>query len=102
MLRTQVVDMLVTFEDENVLKEARRRFQTHVAGTHTVPADIRKAVYVAAVMDAHHQPSSWDSLFKLYEGTDLNEERLRIALALGHARSKDLLLKVSYQYNIIT
>ncbi|OQR67760.1 puromycin-sensitive aminopeptidase-like [Tropilaelaps mercedesae] len=94
ILRNRLLGMMVTFGDEKVLKEARRRFGNYVAGTGTIAADARKAVYRAAIMDVDKHPSTWDDLLKLYNAADMQEEAVRIASSLGYARNKDTLLKV--------
>lgn len=98
-MRTQLVNALVTLGDESVLAEARRRFDNYIAGSGTIPADVRKAVYKAVAMEAHKQPALWDELMKLVKTTDLQEEIVRIQTSFGFARSKDLLLKVRVTRN---
>lgn len=95
MLRSRVLGILVTFADEKIIAEARRRFDAHVAGSGSIPADLRKAVYRAMAMEAHKHPTLWDDLHKLAKASDLQEEIVRIYSSLGFARSKDLLLKVT-------
>lgn len=48
LLRSIVINRLVTAEDEGVLAEATKRFEAHVAGTSILPADLRTVVYKAA------------------------------------------------------
>ena len=60
-----VLNKMVTFGDEKVLAEAKRRFDLHVAGTRILPADLRGTVYrsVAKDMDA----KTWDIFMQLYK-----------------------------------
>lgn len=44
LLRSLVLECLVMFEDEGVLKEAKQRFQAHFDGTCLLPPDLCKVV----------------------------------------------------------
>lgn len=94
-MRTKVLEMMVKFKNDQVLQEARRRFGDHVNGTQTIPPDGRNAVYAATAMNAHLDRSLWNDLWKLFGEAELHEERLRIAMSLCKAQSKELLLQVS-------
>jgi len=56
MLRSVVISRLVWCGDEEVLKEARRRFTLHTSNTQQISPDLRTSVYRAALLsgDAHN------------------------------------------------
>lgn len=65
LLRSLVLLQLVKFGDEQVLAEARKRFDDHVSGKKILHADLRSPVYrgVAKKMDA----KTWDTFMTLYK-----------------------------------
>ena len=49
MLRSLVLNRMGSLDHESTKKEAARRFELHVSGKETLPADLRSAVYKAAI-----------------------------------------------------
>lgn len=47
LLRPLVIGRLIAFDDQEVIAEARKRFDGHVNGTSLIPADLRLVVYRA-------------------------------------------------------
>ncbi|RWS09721.1 Puromycin-sensitive aminopeptidase-like protein [Dinothrombium tinctorium] len=81
LLRSVVIMKLILFEDAKLIEEAKSRFENHVNGTAIIPADLRTSVYGAVAKDCNNE--TFETLFKLYRMTDLQEEKMRIARALG-------------------
>lgn len=85
LLRTVIIGRLIAFEDENVLSEARRRFDGHVNGTLVISADLRDVIYKAvAVGDSDGK--GLERLFQIYRNTDLQEEKGRVMRAIGKVK----------------
>lgn len=84
MLRSLVLNRLISFRDEPVISEAvRRRFYDHYKGIKLLPADLRGPVFKAVSMRADNP--EYNRLFDLYDKSDLQEEKVIIAIALGSA-----------------
>ncbi|XP_022705522.1 puromycin-sensitive aminopeptidase-like isoform X2 [Varroa jacobsoni] len=92
LLRTVVLSMLVTFNDAEILAEARTRFNAYVDGRRILSADIRSPVYhaVAKTVDS----TSWAQLIKLHKEANLQEEAERILIALGDVPTPEYIQKV--------
>ncbi|XP_003746515.1 puromycin-sensitive aminopeptidase [Galendromus occidentalis] len=92
LLRVQVLTMLVTFGDKEVLGEARRRFADHVSKKKILMADIRQPVYRAMAKTMNSE--TWVRMMKLHKETTLKEEANRIANSLGHVVDEYYIQKV--------
>lgn len=92
LLRSLVLSKLADFNEKSFAGEARKLFDTHVAGTHLIPADTRSAVYCSVARNA--DVFVWQSFFKLFRETDQQEEKDRIAYALGCLPTEERMYKV--------
>ncbi|XP_001599897.2 puromycin-sensitive aminopeptidase isoform X2 [Nasonia vitripennis] len=92
LLRSLVLDRMISFGDEATIKEAQRRFEAHVAKKAILPADLRSPVY-KAVFSAG-DANTFETLLKLYREADLHEEKDRILSALGATKDEALLRRV--------
>jgi len=79
LLRCMILSKLGRFGDEEVIKEAKRRFDAHAAETAPIAADMRSTVYtcVGALAD----PADYETMIKLYKQEELMEEQDRILRA---------------------
>lgn len=66
---------MALLDDEDTVKEARSRLESHVKGETVLVADLRSACY-RTVLRAGGQ-EEFDTLLKLYRATDLHEEKDR-------------------------
>jgi len=55
LLRSLVLNRMASFDHEATRKEALRRFELHVSGKETIPADIRSAVFKAVMSGGDEQ-----------------------------------------------
>lgn len=92
LLRSLVLNRLVSCSCPEVLKESRNRFDLHVSGKTILPADIRNACYKAVLQVADEK--TYEDMLRLYRATDLHEERDRISRSLGAIGDKNILKKV--------
>lgn len=92
LLRSLVLNRLISFSCNNTIEEACKRFQNHVDGTCLLPADLRSACYKAVLQSGDE--NTFIDMLKLYRETDLHEEKDRISRALGSITIPDLLMKV--------
>ncbi|KAG4073866.1 hypothetical protein HA402_014071 [Bradysia odoriphaga] len=92
LLRSLVLNRLVSCSCSDVLKESRIRFDLHVSGKVVLPADIRNACYKAVLQVADEK--TFEDMLQLYRATDLHEERDRISRSLGAIGDKNILKKV--------
>ena len=63
LLRTLVINRLVTFEEPTVITQCKKLFESHFNGTHVIPADLRAPVYRAVALDCDDK--IFDALFKV-------------------------------------
>lgn len=87
MERALVLGRLVTFGHQEVVAESRRLYKVFLSGGEPIQADVRGAVYRAVAV--YGDDADFDSLLELYRKSELQEERNRIARALGSS-AKDL------------
>lgn len=90
--RSLILDRQVAFEDEATVTEANKRFEAHIFGKTILPADIRSPVYKAVF--ASGNSDTFDTFVKLYQETDLHEEKNRILNALGASKDEAMLERV--------
>ncbi|XP_064466191.1 puromycin-sensitive aminopeptidase-like isoform X2 [Ornithodoros turicata] len=89
LLRSIVIQRLCRFKDEKVLHEAKRRFDAHIEGTTTIPADLRGSVYLGVAATA--DKATYNKMLELYRKVDLQEEKIRIACAMATASDPELI-----------
>ncbi|CAG9856112.1 unnamed protein product [Phyllotreta striolata] len=89
LLRGKLLAHMSSIRDEEVTKEARRRFERHVNGEKILPADLRVACYKIVISSGSKE--DFESLFRLYKTSDLNEEKLRIVSGLGATEQAELI-----------
>ncbi|XP_055385276.1 puromycin-sensitive aminopeptidase [Condylostylus longicornis] len=92
LLRSLVINRLVSFRCPKICEEAKRRFKEHVENVKVLPADLRSACYKANLQDGDEK--TYEEMLKLYRSTDLHEEKDRISRALGSIRNIEILKKV--------
>lgn len=92
LLRSLVLNKMISFEDPDTIAEAKRRFERHVCGGQALPADLRSACYRAVLADADEP--AFERFLRLYRAADLHEEKDRISRALGAVRDAKLLHRV--------
>ncbi|XP_049874380.1 puromycin-sensitive aminopeptidase [Pectinophora gossypiella] len=92
LLRSLVLNKMITFEDPDTIQEAKSRFEKHTSGACTLPADLRSACYRAVLSDADE--ATFERFLQLYRAADLHEEKDRISRALGAVKDTELLKKV--------
>jgi puromycin-sensitive aminopeptidase len=92
LLRSLVLNRLVSFKCEKTIKEAQRRFELHVEGKQILPADLRATCYKAYLQSG--EEAAYEKMLTIYRGTDLHEEKDRVSRALGSIPNVELLKKV--------
>jgi len=94
MCRSTIFRTLGTNGDKDVIEEAKKKFALHVAGTEFIPADLRAAVYATVLYDESDDGKVVDQLIALHDKSDLQEEKVRIIVSMGAARTEKLINKV--------
>jgi len=92
LLRSLVLSRLGWCGDEDVILEAKKRFEGHVSGKATIPADLRAAVYKTVLSVGDEE--TYNTMLKLYRNETLQEEKDRICRGLGAIGNEDILKKV--------
>ncbi|KAK3096131.1 hypothetical protein FSP39_023548 [Pinctada imbricata] len=92
MLRDLALGKLGRSNDEATVAEARKRFDAHVAGTTTLSADLKSPVY--SIVMSNGDQEAYDKMMKLYDGADMQEEKVRISRLLGSIKDVNLKKKV--------
>ncbi|XP_058086693.1 aminopeptidase M1-like isoform X1 [Magnolia sinica] len=96
MLRGDLLTALALFGHDVTLTEAVRQFYTFVDDRNTslLPADTRKAAYVAVMQTVTtSNRSGYESLLKVYRETDLSQEKVRILRSLASCPDPDIVLE---------
>lgn len=92
LLRSLVLNRLVSLNCAETIAEAKKRFKLHVTGTTVLPADLRTTCYKAVLQSGDME--TYEEMLKLYRATDLHEEKDRISRSLGAIRDVNILRKV--------
>ncbi|EPS61511.1 hypothetical protein M569_13287, partial [Genlisea aurea] len=94
MLRGELLATLASFGHDAILKEADRRFRVFLddRATPLLPPDLRRAVYVAVVLNSSKSDRfGYESLLRLYRETDLSQEKTRILGSLCSCRDLEII-----------
>ncbi|XP_034215420.1 aminopeptidase M1-like isoform X3 [Prunus dulcis] len=97
MLRGEILAALAVFGHDLTINEASRRFHAFLDDRNTalLPADIRKAVYVAVMRRVStSNRSGYESLLRVYRETDLSQEKNRILSSLASCPDPIITLEV--------
>ncbi|CAG4947451.1 unnamed protein product [Parnassius apollo] len=92
LLRSLVLNKMISFEDPDTIKEAKSRFEKHISGVCVLPADLRLECYRAVLAEADE--ATFQRFLELYRAADLHEEKDRISCALGAIKDPALLKRV--------
>ncbi|NP_001268818.1 puromycin-sensitive aminopeptidase-like isoform X1 [Bombyx mori] len=92
LLRSLVLNKMISFEDPDTIKEAKIRFEKHISGERPLAADLRSACYRAELGGADERV--FERFLQLYRAADLHEEKDRVSRALGAVRDPALLRRV--------
>lgn len=91
LLRSLVLRNAAAYGDEEVIEEAKERFDSFFANGELDP-DIRQMVY--AVVAENGDESDYKKLLTVYDSTELHEEKVRVIRALGSSRNQDVIKKI--------
>ncbi|KAI5354182.1 hypothetical protein L3X38_007077 [Prunus dulcis] len=97
MLRGEILAALAVFGHDLTINEASRRFHAFLDDRNTalLPADIRKAVYVAVMRRVStSNRSGYESLLRVYREADLSQEKNRILSSLASCPDPIITLEV--------
>lgn len=83
---------MTKLNDENVIREAQRRFRMHITKEAILPADFRSFVYQAVLSVGNL--NTLENMLTLYRESDMHEEKNRILSSLGAVNDVNLLNKV--------
>jgi puromycin-sensitive aminopeptidase len=91
LLRSTVLSQAGSYEDTEVLGQARDRFAQFLADPGNVHPDIRGAVFALAGQAGDR--TTYDQLWKLEKEATLQEEKMRLLMAVTRFSDQDLLLE---------
>ncbi|KAG9459294.1 hypothetical protein H6P81_003802 [Aristolochia fimbriata] len=97
LLRGELLTALAHLDQVTTQKEAQRRFHAFLNDRNTslLPADTRKAAYIAVMRSASStNRSDFDSLLNFYRETDLAQEKARILGSMASCPDPDVVLEV--------
>ncbi|XP_077240350.1 aminopeptidase M1 [Tasmannia lanceolata] len=97
MLRGELLTVLAVFGHDVTQAEAVRRFYAFLDDRNTtlLPADTRKAAYVAVMQTVSiSNKSGYESLLRVYRETDLSQEKVRVLGSLASCPDPDIVLEV--------
>lgn len=93
LLRSLILEQLVWLDDEETVNEAKKRFENHIGTGPTLPADIRSACYKMVLRAG--EIDIYSKMARLYNLSDLQEEKVRISRAMGAIKHPELLSVVT-------
>jgi len=82
MLRPMILSIVGKSGDQEVINEAKKRFQRHIDGD-LIDPNIRGAVYV--IVSRYGDESTQEELRKLFVAAEMTEEKVRLLRAMGQA-----------------
>jgi len=91
MLRALVLRNLGGYGETSTVEEARGRFETFMRRGGLDP-DLRQVVYTLVAENGGEK--EWAELLKIYDATDLHEEKVRVLRAMGAFRHEEILTEV--------
>ena len=89
LLRSTVLAQLGNYKDEDTLREASSRFAAYVEDSTSVRPDIRGVVFSLA--GKRGDRSTYDTVWDLQKRATLQEEKVRLLVALSHFEQTELL-----------
>ena len=89
LLRSTILSKLGAYEEEDTLGEAAARFQLFLGDQARVPADIRRVVFNLTAKRGDR--AVYDAMWELERQATLEEEKVRLLVALSHFERPDLL-----------
>ena len=89
LMRSIVLSQIGSYGDQEVLDQARERFQQHIKDRAGVRPDIRGVVF--SLTGQAGDRAIYDQLWKLEKETDLQEEKIRLLIALTRFEDRGLL-----------
>ena len=89
LLRSTVLEQLGTYEDQEALEEASARFSRYLEEPAKVHPDIRRVVFSLAAMRGDRD--TYDTMWELQKRATLQEEKIRLLMALTDFQQPDLL-----------
>lgn len=92
MCRSTILRTLAINGDPDTIAECKRKFEGHVDGSQSIPADLRSAVYAGVLYEADN--ATVTKFIELHNKSDLQEEKMRLATALGTVRKEELINRV--------
>jgi len=98
--RSIVQEHMVAAKDELAIQQGRDLFAKHLDGTKVVPADLRRAAYMAAM--ASDGAKALEKLLRLASETDVNEEQVRVYSSLGGGTDDPDLLQRAVDFGMST
>ncbi|KAF8393585.1 hypothetical protein HHK36_021829 [Tetracentron sinense] len=97
LLRGEVLTALATFGHDKTHKEAMRRFYLFLGDRNTtlLPADMRKAAYVAVMRNTSTMNrNGFESLLNVYREADAVQEKTRVLGSMASCPDPDIVLEV--------
>ena len=91
LLRSFVITALGKLGDEEILNEARKRFNKFLKNKNSLTADLQEPVFV--LMAWQGDKKTYNKLLSLYRKSTLQEEKIRFLAAMCNFKQKNLLLK---------
>ncbi|CAF4150168.1 unnamed protein product, partial [Adineta steineri] len=88
MLRPMILSIVGKSGDQDVINEAKKRFERHIAGD-LIDPNIREAVY--AIVSRYGDEKTQEELRKLYSAADMTEEKVRLLSAMGQSLKPEVI-----------
>lgn len=89
LLRPLVIRQLAKFGDAETIAEAKARLAKFTADRNSLDADLRSVVFATALQ--YGGSDEYETIFKIFEETDLQEEKLRCLRSFGASSCPELL-----------
>ncbi|CAF1136012.1 unnamed protein product [Adineta steineri] len=89
MLRAMILSFVGKSGDQDIINEAKKCFDRHIAGD-LIDPNIREAVY--AVVSRYGDENTQEELRKLYTVADMTEEKVRLLSAMGQSLKPEIIV----------
>ena len=91
LLRSFVITALGKLGDNEILNEAKKRFNKFLKNKNSLAADLQEPVFVLVAWQGNEK--TYNKLLSLYKKSTLQEEKIRFLMAMCNFKQKNLLLK---------
>lgn len=92
LLRSLVLRNAAAYGNEEIIEEAKKRFNSASVTNGELDPDLRQMVY--SIVAENGDEKDYEKLLAIYDSTELQEEQVRVIRSLGNSRNQDAIKKI--------